>query len=145
MGKLQFYGAAVEASEPQKMDPQKSALPIAPVADSSTKTEPNYPELYLFERAYNFIYGTQIDLLSFVANSAEGKINFENARNFYQEFLKRSGNQNVSIDQYIGFLVSNKFLERLDAGKSLRMTELGKKFLAYVLLGYPFAFRFKPF
>ena len=108
-------------------------------------------EDYFYERSFNIIYGTQIDLLEHLNKKPDKseKYNFI----FTKYYLKHLGTKlkpKKPYNQYLDFLEINKFIEILNVDKGyseriLKITPSGIKFLFYIKNHYPERYKNKPF
>lgn len=108
-------------------------------------------EEYFFERSFNIIYGTQIDLLEHLDKKSDKseKYNFIFIK-YYLRHLGTKPKTKKPYNQYLDFLEINKFIEILNVDKDyseriLKMTPLGIKFLSYIKNYYPERYKNKPF
>ncbi len=108
-------------------------------------------EDYFYERSFNIIYGTQINLLDHLDKKPykSEKYNFIFIK-FYFKHLGRKPKTKKPYNQYLDFLEINKFIEILNANKTnnekiLKITPSGIKFLSYIKTHYPERYKNKPF
>lgn len=101
---------------------------------------------YWFERAFNLIYGSQLDLLEHLQSKGDVGEKYVNLLPFFQAFLKRGGTPNTQLADYLEFLRSMKFIEYYDRDgeQHARITPYGVDFLSYLRAEYPAGYRFKP-
>ncbi|MBU4483163.1 MAG: hypothetical protein KKG62_03560 [Actinobacteria bacterium] len=108
-------------------------------------------EDYFYERSFNIIYGTQINLLDHLDKKPDKseKYNFIFIK-FYFKHLGRKPKTKKPYNQYLDFLEINKFIEILNANKTnnekiLKITPSGIKYLSYIKTHYPERYKNKPF
>lgn len=108
-------------------------------------------EDYFYEKCFNTIYGTQINLLDHLSKKPDKseKYNFIFIK-FYFKHLGRKPKTEKPYNQYLDFLEINKFIEILNADKTnnekiLKITPPGIEFLSYIKTHYPERYRNKPF
>lgn len=101
---------------------------------------------YWFERAYNLIYGTQIQLLEHIAAKSDKGDKYINLINFYATFQQKSG-LNTQMADYLGFLVDMGFIEYSRQGSDIttKITPYGLDFLSYIKTQYPLGYKYKAF
>ena len=102
---------------------------------------------YWFERAYNLIYGTQIEVLEHLETKGDKGDKYINLTPFYNEFLRRSKFTTTQLAHYLGFLKDAQFIEYLGEGANLtaRITPYGVDFLSYIKTQYALAYKYKIF
>lgn len=154
-----FYGVSLEAinpSEQPKEIKEKRALQSREDVEKYIREKPKeaieaYFSVYtnyLFERGYNLIYGTQIELLEHLALRQDGATIAE-VYPFYQKFLnwiRLAGLVPTKMDDYVGFLRAMGFVELVGVGSNLRakITPVGINFLHYIRTQYP-SYKYKVF
>lgn len=86
----------------------------------------------MFERAYQFIYGSQISFLRF-ARDKNQPVSRAEAKSFYLEAKSKFPNvyQNVEFEVWLSFMYSHLFLQEDATG--LSVTEEGRAFLSYII------------
>lgn len=106
---------------------------------------------YFYERSFNIIYGTQINLLDHLDKKPDKseKYNFIFIK-FYFKHLGKKPKTKKPYNQYLDFLEINKFIEILNANKTnnekiLKITPSGIKFLSYIKTHYPERYKHRPF
>jgi len=100
---------------------------------------------YWFERTFNIIYGTQIDLLEYLSAKGTDGDRYVNLLVFYNEFVKRSGLASTQMADYLGYLHSMRFVEYRGEGSDLivKITPYGVNFLSYIKGQYPSTYKYK--
>lgn len=91
-----------------------------------------------YESTYNVIFGTQLRMLSALAQQPVTGETVSNLAPFYIEHQKLAGTSAIPFGNFASFLISNQFM-RIDAtGTEARayITDLGKDFLAYISRTY---------
>lgn len=155
-----LYGASFEFTPIiQKNEVHKDKLFNSPIekAVDYFKNKPKeafdeYVKIYkffIFERAFHFIFGTQIRLLEYL-EKREGNIEKrEILFDFYDEYLKRTNPKlkRSTSQQYFAFLYSYKFIAdfREDNQAYTKILDLGKDFLIYLRNQYSLIYINKPF
>ncbi|MGH9853870.1 MAG: hypothetical protein ACREBD_28845 [Blastocatellia bacterium] len=103
-----------------------------------------------FERAYNLIYGSQLELLEHLLSKRVDGENYVNLHSFYERFLDQlettSRDSKYQYADYIGFLQDAGFVERADKSNEVRfrITPFGIDFLSYIRIQYP-SYKYKAF
>ena len=154
--KGQVYGVSLEASSPFEQRKEiKEGLKSPEDIEKYIKENPkdvlkDYLQVfnrYWFERAYNLIYGTQIELLEHLATKGAGGENYINLFTFYDKFLTRSQSVSTQMTDYIRFPRDMKFIESVGEGNDLRIkiTPYGMDFLSYIKDQYPGSYKYKIF
>jgi len=156
--KGEAYGVRIEASRPSE---QKEIAKETPKIESQDQIEQyiiNNPKAvvaeylrlangYWFERTFNIIYGTQIDLIEYLATKGTNGDKYINLVVFYNEFIKRSGLSSTQMSDYLGFLLGMRFIEYAGEGSDLivKVTPHGVNFLSYIKAQYPSTYKYKPY
>lgn len=101
---------------------------------------------YWFERAYNIIYGTQIQLLEHLSKKGDQGDKYINLVSFYGDFLQKSALKTQMAD-YLKFLVDMKFIQykKEETDITVKVTSYGIDFLSYIKTQYPLAYKYKAF
>ena len=101
---------------------------------------------YQFERTFNIIFGTQIDLLEHLLIKGTSGERYIGLRYFYDECIRRTGLFSYKMEEYIGFLKSMGYVEYVGEGYQMivKITEYGRNFLSYIKEQYPRKYRYKP-
>lgn len=147
-----FYGASFEATpmmQKEKMYQDKYSHSPIDKAVEYIKNNPReafdeYVKIYkyyIFERAFHFIYGTQINLLEYLVNKENNSENKLMLKKYYNEYLMRTNPKysRSTPDQYFGFLHSYKLIEdfTLNGQIHTKILDLGKEFLVYIKNQFP--------
>jgi len=156
--KVEAYGSRAEAigpSEQQKGSkkdlPTKSKSEIEMyIRDNPNLVVAEYSRLlnwYVFEHAFNIIYGTQIDLLEHLSNKGDKGESYINLVDFYYKHINRVGTYSYMMVDYLGFLKEYKFIDVEDEGSelSVKITPYGIDFLSYIKTNYSLVYKYKPF
>jgi len=152
------YGFELEASTPAEQRKEaKESIQRQPedeiekyIKDNPKEVKKEYLRVfngYWFERAYNLIYGTQIQLLEYLTTKQDKGDKYINLVNFYATFLQRSA-FNTQMADYLGFLIDMRFIEYAGQGTTditVKITPYGVDFLSYIKTQYPVAYKFKIF
>lgn len=151
------YGVRLEATNPSeqvKGAEQSETLP--PQAQIETWIAENPKQVlavyqravnsYVFERAYNLIYGSQLALLEHLESKRDAGEKYANLLPFYNRFLQRSG-LSTQFAEFIGFMRTFKFVDVVGEGSdlSLRITPYGVDFLSYLRTQYPGTYQIRAF
>ena len=152
------YGVKIEASSPSEQRKEVKEIPQPQTQDQIEKYIKDHPKEiikeylkllngYWFERAFNIIYGTQMDLLEYLSTKGTKGENYINLVSFYNEFVKRSGLASTQMADYLGFLKDMRFVEFVEENKawSVKITAYGVDFLSYVKGQYPSSYRYRVF
>ena len=151
------YGMRFEAATPSeqvKEAEQTKALPEqAPTEDWIRENPKQMLEEYqravngyVFERAFNLSYGSQIALLEHLESKGDLGDKYINLLPYYNQFLQRSGSRTQFAD-YVGFLKNLNFVE-IDGEESdllVRITPSGVNFLSYLRTQYPGTYQIRAF
>ena len=151
------YGVRIEASSPSEQREEIKDTPQLPqdqiekyIKDNPKEVIVEYGRLlngYRFERAFNIIYGTQMDLLEYLSTKGTAGENYINLVSFYNEFVKRSGLSSTQMADYLGFLKDMRFIELAEQNKvwNVKISAYGVDFLSYIKGQYPSSYRYRPF
>jgi hypothetical protein len=156
--KVGTKNVGIEATSPSEQSEKiKESLPATPLEELRRRIRENpdliindYTNLFnslLFERAFNVIFGTQIDLLEHLSQKGEKGDMYINLIKFYNEFVRRTVNPVSRIENYFGFLINLKFIEYIGVGSelSVKITPQGVNFLSYLKNQYPLMYKSRPF
>ena len=101
---------------------------------------------YRYERAFNLIYGTQMDMLQYLATKGTGGEAYTNLAVFYEEFRKRTTDTKYQMPDYVRFLQTMGFIEYFGAEPNfrVRISPSGLGFLSYVRGEYPVIYDKRP-
>lgn len=150
------YGVRLEAANPSEQRKEAQDVP-QPQPDVEQYIRENPKEVvheylravngYRFERAYNLIYGTQLDLLEHLSTVGKEGEPYVNLVPFYNEFVKRSNLSGTQMADYLGFLRDMHFIQYSGPENHLRVqiTPLGIDFLTYIKGQYSAFYKFKPY
>jgi len=152
------YGVRIEASSPSEQRKDIKETPQLQTQDQIEKYIKDNPKEvikeyvrllngYWFERTFNIIYGTQMDLLEYLSIKGTKGENYINLVGFYNEFVKRSGLSSTQMADYLGFLKDMRFIEFVEEDKAwnVKITAYGVDFLSYIKGQYPSTYRYRPF
>ena len=104
--------------------------------------------LYKFEKAFNNIFGTQINLLEYLTDKTDKGEKLVNLYIFYDNFTKKATSYTQTFAQYLGFLESWNFIQtitREDNEKIVKITPHGLDLLSYIKSQYPIWYKHRPF
>lgn len=102
---------------------------------------------FRFEKIFNIIYGTQINLLTHLSTKGDSGDKYINLAFYYHDYISRSKFYSAKIEDYFGFLEAMQMIEFFGEGNdvSIRITPEGINFLFYIIKEYPPTFNYKPF
>lgn len=97
---------------------------------------------YRYERALNQIYGTQIDMLQYLATKGTEGDDYTNLVVFYEEFRRRAADSKYQMPDYVRFLHTLGFIEYFEDQPNfrVRVTPAGLGFLSYIRGEYPLTY-----
>ena len=156
--KGEAYGVKFQASNPAEQKKDAKEIPqIQPENEIERYVKDNPKEAiqtiidisrkFRFERIFNIIYGTQINLLVHLNTKGESGDKYINVLSYYNDFIARSRLYSAKIEDYFGFLHSMQLIEFFGEGTSfsVRITPEGAHFFSYIRSEYPATFNYKPF
>ncbi len=156
--KGEALGMRLEATRPSEQQKEaKEALPAktkseieAYIRDNPELVSTEYIRLwngYIFERTFNFIFGTQIDLLEHLLDKGDEGEKYINLAGFYNEHNKRLGKQSIQMADYLGYLKASSFIkyEREGSEFNVTITPYGADFLSYIKTYYSLVYKIKAF
>lgn len=122
-------------------DPQ-ARLAIAYVINNPAQTVVEYKRLvfsYNCERLFNSIYGTQINLLDFLAARPTESISLPEIAPFHSAHQARAGKMDYQLRDYIHFLLVFGVISSNGPPENLRysISQQGVEFLSYIKAHYP--------
>jgi len=151
-------GLSVEANKPLKQEKVIKEGKIKNPKDRAIEYMKNFPEeafkgyvntynAYFFERTFNIIFGSQINLLEHLDNKKDKKEKWINLFTFYNDFLMKTVPPRVTFDQYLGFLESCKFIKITSRENEniVEITPYGSNFLSYIKSQHPTMYKHKFF
>ena len=158
--KVEAYGWSLTAANPTEQRQEVKDFKENPEFKSNTDLEKyireNPQEVireylrafngYRFQRAYNLIFGSQMNLLEYLSSKgAEGE-KYVNLLPFYNKFVSLSNLQSAQFADYLGFLKDSLFIEYIGESSdlSVQITPLGVDFLTYIKSEYPTTYNSKP-
>lgn len=150
---LKIFSMDVEAAIPEKQKAEeiKELLPSKEEIEKwrFEKIINEYIKLfnrYQFERTFNIIFGTQIDLLEHLLIKGTSGERYIELRYFYDEFIRRTSLFSYKMEEYIGFLKIMGYVEYVGEGYKMivKITEYGRNFLSYIKEQHPRKYRYKP-
>lgn len=121
----------------QNQDEVVETNSLEEVGSATTGSESEkFKELYLFERGYNSIFGSQIKLLEWLYILGSKGLSFEEINSYFNTVKQKSWVGLVdqwSTDKYLQFLITSNFIEVSSGEDSYyRITDFGKKFIDYL-------------
>ena len=151
-------GFAVEATKPVKQEKVIKEDKIKNPKDRAIEYMKNYPEeafkeyvhtynAYFFERIFNIIFGSQINLLEHLDNKKDKKEKWINLITFYNNFMMKTVPPRVTFNQYLGFLESCKFI-KITSRENENIVEIipyGLNFLLYIKSQHPTTYKHRLF
>lgn len=97
--------------------------------------------LYAFnaERLFNSIFGTQVELLEYLALHPEAAIPMQALAQFHDKHQKLVGSTEYTLRNYLNFLVSFGVISVLGPENAFeyKITQHGVEFLSYIKSAYP--------
>ncbi len=151
-------GFSVEATKPLKQENVIKEDKIKNPKDRAIEYMKNCPEgafkeyvhtynAYFFERTFNIIFGSQIDLLEYLADKEDKSEKYINLYTFYNSFMKKTIPPRVTFDQYLDFLENGKFTKIIieENEKIVEITSYGLNFLSYIQSQYPARYKNRAF
>jgi hypothetical protein len=147
------YGITLEAqpvqqntsnSEDQPKNLTEKSDPEKWVADNPKLVIEEYQKLYnshQWERAYNLIYGTQLDLLEYLASKGDVGESYLNLRPFHLECQRLLGNENTAFAAYLMYLDSFRFITFNEQTQVVKIEPFGIAFLDHLKATYPKVWR----
>ena len=104
--------------------------------------------LYIYEKAFTNIFGTQINLLEYLTSKADEGEKLVNLYIFYDNFTKKAISYTQTFNQYLFFLENWEFIQIItceDNEKIVKITPHGLDLLSYIKSQYPKICKYKPF
>jgi len=142
-------GQSIEVKDgPQPPAPQGKLLEF--IKENPEAILENYMRTYnsyWFERAYNLIYGSQIDLLEHLYSKADQGEKYTNLTIFYDRFINQSKLITTQMADYLNFLQKARFVEYIGEENNLaiKITPYGINFINYIKGQYPVSYKNKLF
>lgn len=138
-----------QPSIPQQGPPMVPQQAIQYVQQNPAKVVEEYLRIfnaYRYERALNQIYGTQIDMLQYLATKGTEGDAYTNLAVFFEEFRRRAGDTKYQMPDYVRFLHTLGFIEYFgdQPNFKVRVTPAGLGFLSYVRGEYPLFYDKRP-
>ena len=149
--KLQAISPADQKKEAEEFPPiqpeNELELYVKNNPGEAIKTIIEISRNFRFEKIFNIIYGTQINLLAHLNTKGESGDKYINLLSYYNYYIARSRLYSAKIEDYFGFLHSMQLIEFFGEGTnfSVRITPEGAHFLSYIRSEYPATFNYKPF
>lgn len=139
--KQQLVSKAEEELLPQELvgDPQAENA-IAFVKSDPIKTVILYKELFKnfnFERVFNMIFGTQIELLEYLRIREHENSDVAELIPFYEKCIKISSFKEIPFSDYLNFLFSFHLIQK-NEDQSVSITSHGLEFLSYIKTNYAY-------
>jgi hypothetical protein len=154
---VEGYGIRLKAADPSQqrkeaqdaIQPQSEDALLKWVCENPERVVTDYQRLfngYWFERAYNLIFGTQLELLEHLESRGGAGEKYINLIPYFQEYVKRSGHSKRQMADYLGFLRDLLFLEYFvhDGEQHARLTPFGADFLSYLRAQFGESYKGKP-
>ncbi len=154
------YGVRIEASPPSEQRKEAKEVSYSSQDEFEKYIEKNpkkvieeYSELlnrYQFERHFNIIFGTQIELLEYLSTKENDGDKYINLVVFYNNFtrlVKSVSTNSIKMEDYFGFLVDTHYIEFIGENRdsSIKITQQGLNFLSYIRTQYSSTYKYKPF
>lgn len=148
-------GFSLESSPPKQekviVENDKKITMVKMIENNPKKAHKEFLKLYeeyFFERSFNTIFGTQINLLEHLDKKPDKseKYNFLFVK-FYFKHLGRKPKTKEPYNKYLNFLEDSKFIKILNMNneKIVEITSIGTKFLVYIKTRYSTKYKSKPF
>jgi len=101
---------------------------------------------YRYEKAYNSIYGTQIEILFSLIQKGNDGLAYTDVAPFYEKFRQLLPNTTYQMPDYIRFLYTLGFIEYIGEAPNIRVriTPSGLGFLSYIRAEYPLLYDKRP-
>lgn len=151
------YGVRLDAVDPaqqlrksQDVDEPKSENELAVwIRDDTEVAATEFLRLfngYWWERAFNIIYGSQIEILEHLEAKGDSGEKYVNLVPYFEEFLRRGGPANTQMPDYLAFLQSMNFIgyQTKNGEQLVKITPFGVNFLSYLRAQYPAGYKLKP-
>ena len=153
------YGVKLEAMPPQQQVMVKDLeKPTQSFQNENEQWVAEHPKEVLhefhkvslelrYEKAFNIIYGTQIDMLEWLAKKADAGDAYTNMSYFHNEHQARAKNSDYLFQNYMHFMELFEFIElfKADGKDMVRITPFSQHFLSYIKANYQYTFNKKPF
>lgn len=155
--KAEGLGGKLEAAPPQEQaklaeDEQRAPedVPVQWIREHPDQAWAEYQKAYnsfRWERAFNLIYGTQIDLLEALTKKGDVGILYVDLAVFHAEHQRRSGATNYQMTDYLLFLQTEGLISSFGAANDLKIkiTPYGLSFLSYLKSVYPGMWNKRPY
>ena len=131
LGSIQTDERTVQSDPLEKKVPQTLGD-----GELTTKETEGLQRFLFFERTYNLIFGTQIEILKYFRKDRTGylKPNLEKVYLDWQQEEDKPALKNYPFENYINYVLNNGliFQEVIDGAISYKITEIGKDFLDYI-------------
>jgi hypothetical protein len=94
---------------------------------------------YNSERLFSHIFGTQVDLLEYLATRHGESVSLPALAKFHDDFQKKTQNSEYQLRDYINFLVNFGVIavSGVENASEYRITQQGVEFLSYIKANYP--------
>ena len=164
--KGKFYGASFEATSTiqrkkfdnvEKFENLKKQQEAIKYCRENPKEAVNYYtsmytnlyKAFVFEKAFNVVFGTQIRLLEDLEQQEGISVEKSQLNVFYKEYLNRTNPlyKRSTQQEYFAFLYYFKFIEDINKNSHnyTQISNLGKEFLIYIRKQYPLIYPVKVF
>jgi hypothetical protein len=138
--------AEVRSSDPVKLPPELESDPQARAAIDFVRSNPvqtviEYKRLLThlnWERVFNLIYGTQVQLLSFLAGRPSEGATMQELSSFHAQHQKEVGNTSYQLRDYLNFLRNFGLVDVEGPSDAMRfrISQYGLEFLSYIKSAY---------
>lgn len=136
--------AAQQQLPPELANDPRAAAALAYVQSHPVETVIEYRRLlfnFNSERLFNFIYGTQIELLQDLASHPDVPATLAQLAKFHEQHQKLAGRTDYQLRDYVNFLVAYGVV--IQGGtpeeQTYRIAQHGIEFLSYIKANYPTA------
>lgn len=100
---------------------------------------------HAFQVIFTAIYGSQMSILQQLYTFPEPQYE-EALHSFYVLHRQLAGTNQLSYDNYLGYLQKHNLIERLGTEpKQIKITESGINFIKYIAATYPVGYPFRPY
>lgn len=103
---------------------------------------------YRYERSFNLIYGSQVNLLNYLSRKSDKRENYIKLYDFYLQYAGKGGLETYQFADYMGFLLDAQFIKNITESNgaiTVEITPIGLNFLTYIKGQYPSAYNSKPY
>lgn len=141
----QDQGANLEIA--QKESATASTAPVGANDVVPVEIYKSLLERYKWERIFNSIFGTQIDLLFLLANNNNQPISLPQTYKFYTDHQNRAKVTTYPLSDYLNFMIQFDLIaaHTNENHASYTITKFGMNFLSYIMENYKHNWNSRPF